>query len=177
MGKLLLANQDKCSGCNRCSYVCSAKKTGEFAPSKSRIQVNNFPHRGFAAPSICFQCPNAACQKACPMDAFSRNSAEALVVDEEKCNGCGLCITACPYGMIELNEKEIACKCDYCDGDPACVKECYPNALLYQEAGPELVKLKAAQMKQRSSCGTPAEKREKLGQALLSAARDELGSG
>ena len=70
MSKELFADPDKCSGCGRCSYVCSAMRTGRFAPTSARIQINNFPHRGFAAPSICFQCPGAPCQKSCPADAI-----------------------------------------------------------------------------------------------------------
>lgn len=172
MEKLLFANPDKCTGCNRCAYACSAQKEGEFAPSKARIFVNNFPFKGYSAPSICFQCPKANCQEACPEGALYRNEDGVVLVDGEKCTGCAACVEACPYGVIELGAQKIARKCDYCGGDPACVKECFPGALVFQEAEPALVKLKAAQMKQRSSCGSASDKRRRLGAALLDKARD-----
>lgn len=170
MNKQLFVDPDKCTGCNRCAYVCSAVHTGAFAPTRARIKVNNFPHKGFAAPSICFQCPNAPCHKACPSDAISRNADDVVVVDADKCTSCGLCVEACPYGMIEL-VGSVADKCDYCGGDPACVKECFPGALVFEEKTPELTRLKGGQMKQRSKEGSPAEKRDRLGRALLSVAR------
>lgn len=172
MKKELFADPDKCTGCNRCSYVCSAMKTGAFAPASARIKINNFPHRGFSAPSLCFQCPGAPCHKACPSDAISRNVDDVVVVAAEKCTACGNCVAACPYGMIELAEAGVAAKCDHCGGDPACVKECFPGALVFAEKSQELLKLKGAQMKQRSVEGSPADKRCQLGKALLLLSRD-----
>jgi len=171
MNKALYADPDKCTGCNRCASVCAALKTGAFAPTRAHIRINNYPHHGFSAPSLCFQCPSAACHKACPSDAISRNAVDALVVDAEKCTACGSCIAACPYGMIELAESGAAAKCDLCNGDPACVKECFPGALSFAEKTPELIRKKGAQMKQRSNEGRPAEKRARLGKALLSISR------
>lgn len=175
MSQLLFADPDKCTGCQRCAYVCSAVKTGRFAPNKARIQINNFAHKGFSVPSICFQCPGAPCHKACPSEAISRNANDVVVVDAERCSGCGLCVTACPYGMIEHAEphgQSVVHKCDTCGGDPACVKECFPGALLFQEKTPALVKLKGLQMKQRATQGSPAAKRRQLGKALLLLSRD-----
>jgi anaerobic carbon-monoxide dehydrogenase iron sulfur subunit len=167
MNKQLFADPEKCTGCNRCASVCSAMKTGSFAPSFARIKVNNFPHRGFAVPSVCFQCPNAPCHKACPSGAISRNEDDVVVVDSQKCIACGSCVKACPYGMIELGEQLTAAKCDHCGGDPACVKECFPGALVFTEKTPELMKLKGTQMKQRSTDGRSEEKRNRLGRAIL----------
>jgi Fe-S-cluster-containing hydrogenase component 2 len=171
MKHILFADPAKCTGCNRCAYVCSAVKTGQFAPARARIKVNNFPHRGFSGPSICFQCPGASCHKACPADAISRNAADLVVVDASRCTACGDCVAACPYGMIEL-VGDSAAKCDHCAGDPACVKECFPGALIYAEKTPELVKLRGTQMKLRSTAGSPAEKRDNLGRALLRISRN-----
>jgi len=172
MKKELFADPEKCTGCGRCSYVCSAVKTGAFAPSQARILINNFPHRGFSAPSICYQCPGAPCQKSCPAAAIFRDENDVVMIDADKCTTCGECVAACPYGMIGQDSAKLAHKCDLCGGDPACVKECYPAALVYQEKTPELLQLKGAQMKQRYSEGSPAEKRMRLGKALLSLSRD-----
>ena len=94
-----------------------------------------------------------------------------VLVDADKCTACGECVAACPYGMVGQDSDGIAYKCDYCAGDPACVKECFPGALTFEEKTPELLRLKGAQMKQRSLEGCPAEKRHQLGKALLSLSR------
>jgi Fe-S-cluster-containing dehydrogenase component len=53
-----------------------------------------------------------------------------LIVDEEKCDGCGWCIQACPYGGIMLHpDKGIVVACDLCGGDPKCVEFCPEEAL------------------------------------------------
>ncbi|MBT4290076.1 MAG: 4Fe-4S binding protein [Deltaproteobacteria bacterium] len=93
------------------------------------------------------------------------------MVNTEKCNGCGDCVDGCPYGMILIGNDNIAFKCDYCDGDPACVKECEPKAIIFVEGDKELRKINGLQMKHRSKTGSPAEKRYQLGTNLLISAR------
>ena len=93
------------------------------------------------------------------------------MVDRQKCNGCGDCVTACPYGMIELDDENLAYKCDYCSGDPACIKECEPGAILYQEQEKKLHKLRGLQMKKRATGEDAEEKRQYLGRNIMSAAR------
>ncbi|MBW1963469.1 MAG: 4Fe-4S dicluster domain-containing protein, partial [Deltaproteobacteria bacterium] len=121
MEKVLYAIPELCTGCVRCAYVCSALKEGRFIPSKSRIHINNFSLKGYSVPSICFQCPKPDCLKACPEKAIYKDENQVVLIDQEKCNQCGDCVAACPYGMIELKGGGFAYKCDYCGGDPACV--------------------------------------------------------
>lgn len=171
MDKFLLAIPDLCTGCNRCVYVCSAVKEGVFIPSKARIQISNFSLKGYSVPNVCFQCPNPDCLPACPTGAIHRNDQEVVRIDEKKCNGCGDCLTACPYGMIQQDAQGLAYKCDYCGADPACVKECYPKALLFQVPDKELRRLRSLQMKQRVKFGSPAKKRHRVGRNILAGAR------
>jgi carbon-monoxide dehydrogenase iron sulfur subunit len=168
MEKLLYAIPDLCTGCNRCTYVCSAVKEGKFYPTKSRIHINNFTLNGYSVPSVCFQCPKPDCLEACPEEAIYKDANEVVLVDREKCNGCGDCIAACPYGMIEQDAEELAYKCDYCGGDPACVKECAPGAIVFQAEDKQLRKLRGLQMKQRTESPRPDEKRHQLGLNLMS---------
>jgi len=168
MEKILYAIPDLCTGCNRCVYICSAVKEGAFYPSKARIHNNNFSFNGYSVPSVCFQCPKPDCLKACPREAIYKNEKDIVLVDREKCDGCGDCVTACPYGMIEQDDQGLAYKCDYCDGDPACVKECYPEAIVYRAEDKAMRKLRGLQMKQRMEAATAGEKRRQLGRNLLS---------
>ena len=69
MEKHLMAIPNRCTGCNRCVYACSAVKEGMFMPSKARIHVSNMAHEGYSVPSVCFQCPKASCMEACPTGA------------------------------------------------------------------------------------------------------------
>ncbi len=172
MNKHLFANPDLCTGCGRCTYVCSAVKEGAFIPSLSRIRISNFPLQGYSVPNICFQCPKADCLAACPEQALVRNEAGVVLVVEEKCTGCRACIEACPYGAIELNRNGVAYKCDTCGGDPACVRECHPGALLFEATNGDLVRLRAAQLANRTTQGSPQGRRRQLAQRLMKAARE-----
>ena len=171
MEKMLYAIPDLCTGCSRCVYVCSAVKEGAFYPAKARIHINNFSFNGYSVPSICFQCPKPDCLKACPEKAIYKDENEIVLVDRKKCDGCGDCVAACPYGMIEQDDQGLAYKCDYCDGDPACVKECFPRAIVYQAEDKALRKQRGLHMKQRIESGSSEEKRHQLGQNLLSVAK------
>ena len=132
MAKRLYILPELCTGCNRCVYVCSAVKENVFIPSKARIRVIGYSLKGRSVPVVCYQCDVPKCVEVCPVEALGKNSEGIVVVDSEKCVGCGECVSACPYGMIDV-VGEIAVKCDLCGGDPTCVKECYPGALVYKE--------------------------------------------
>jgi len=58
-----------------------------------------------------------------------------VVVDYDICIGCRICVAACPFGAIGfdiLANKVI--KCDFCDGDPQCVRFCDVEAIQYVDA-------------------------------------------
>ena len=55
-------------------------------------------------------------------------------IDEEKCNGCGLCISACHEGALQLiNGKAALISEAYCDGLGACLPECPTGAIRIEE--------------------------------------------
>jgi carbon-monoxide dehydrogenase iron sulfur subunit len=139
---------EKCTGCSLCVLSCSFAKTGEYSPRDALLQVLSWEERCLTVPIVCAQCEDAPCQSACPEDAISRSSAtEAVVVDAGLCTACGLCTEACPTGSIFVHRRSnAATKCDLCDGEPVCVKVCYPEALQFEE------REWAERLKQRHQC-------------------------
>lgn len=134
--KTLVVNQEKCTACRRCELTCSFHKTGEFNPASSRVTVAIFPEVDFYMPITCQQCEDALCQKACPAAAISRSETTgAVVIDENRCIGCQMCVMVCPFGAVAFSAAESkVVKCDLCGGDPECAKFCAWGAIEYREA-------------------------------------------
>ncbi|MCH5348686.1 MAG: 4Fe-4S binding protein [Oscillospiraceae bacterium] len=85
-----------------------------------------------------------------------------IKIDEEKCNGCGACASACHEGAIQMTGgKAKLTREDYCDGLGDCLPACPANAITFEEreapAYDEAAVLKAKQEKspQTLPCGCP----------------------
>jgi Fe-S-cluster-containing hydrogenase component 2 len=72
----------------------------------------------------------------CPVGAISRDEETgAIVLDQDLCIGCNMCLTVCPLGGISVDpETGTIIKCDLCQGDPECVKHCVYGALEFVKA-------------------------------------------
>jgi len=125
----ILADPLRCSGCRLCEVACTLKHENTIWPEASRIRVFEYIP-GINVPQICVQCSDYPCVNACPTKALSVNEETgAVIVNEEKCISCGLCIKACPGKVPRIPKgKKSVVICDLCNGDPECVKVC-------QEAG------------------------------------------
>jgi carbon-monoxide dehydrogenase iron sulfur subunit len=81
----------------------------------------------------CRLCEDPACVAACPRDALTQSEETGtIILDKDKCNGCGWCIEACDYGAIMLHpETKVVYVCDLCKekGEPQCIKWCPEEAL------------------------------------------------
>ena len=133
--KYLNIDAAKCSGCRMCELACSVTKEKRIVPDKARISVIADFGKGVSTPVVCMQCSDAPCMDVCPTKALSRDSSSgAVIICEQKCIGCKLCTTVCPYGAIVfIPEKKCVIKCDLCEGEPTCVKFCPTGALIYGE--------------------------------------------
>jgi len=94
-------------------------------PEASRIRIF-MPFPGVEVPHLCAQCDDYPCIKSCPVEALSTDQGtKAVIVNREKCISCSKCITACPGHVPFLHPKDSkATICDFCGGDPECVKVC-----------------------------------------------------
>jgi len=115
----------KCSGCRMCEIACSLFHEKKIWPEASRIRVFMLVP-GAEIPHFCAQCHDYPCVESCPENALTiSKETEAVLVDKEKCTGCGLCIKVCPGRIPHLHPTEnYILICDLCGGDPKCVKVC-----------------------------------------------------
>ncbi len=148
-----------CVGCRRCETACTAfnqEGPGTSArPSVSNVKVNRNLLYGALTATLdsrgdglfgsfrvigdtCRQCPHPVpCQLACPHGAIEViEPVNARVVDQDKCQGCGICVEACPWDMLALDGPVLgaatkAHKCNLCGGAPECVAACTAGALKY----------------------------------------------
>ncbi|WP_369069130.1 4Fe-4S dicluster domain-containing protein [Kineococcus terrestris] len=88
--------------------------------------------------NVCKHCTHAACLDVCPTGALFRTEFSTVVVQDDVCNGCGYCVSACPYGVIDKREGDgRAWKCTLCydrlkdDETPACAKACPTESIQY----------------------------------------------
>jgi Fe-S-cluster-containing hydrogenase component 2 len=114
-----------CIGCRECELMCSLTHFGRFNPAEARIRVEYDAEMNCYEPVICMHCEEPACAEACPSEAVSRDEKTgALVIDADKCVLCLECVSACPYGAINVAPNGSILKCDLCGGEPVCQKFC-----------------------------------------------------
>jgi Fe-S-cluster-containing dehydrogenase component len=157
----LVIDLDTCVGCHACVVSCKEWNTGGYPAPLSDLnpyqaeqggawlnRVHSFEAGDGAGgrtvhfPKSCLHCEDAACVTVCPTGASYKRVEDGIVlVDEERCIGCGLCAWACPYGARELDPVGgVMKKCTLCidriynetipveERQPACVNACPAHA-------------------------------------------------
>lgn len=157
----LVIDLDICVGCHACVVSCKEWNTGGYGAALSdqnpyddhvsgswlnRVHAYEAGEGANARvvhfPKSCLHCDDAPCVTVCPTGASYKRSEDGIVlVNEDRCIGCGLCAWACPYGAREMDVAEgVMKKCTLCvdriyndnipeeDRVPACVRSCPANA-------------------------------------------------
>jgi carbon-monoxide dehydrogenase iron sulfur subunit len=148
MSRHISVRIERCVGCHTCELACaivhSQSQDIETMIMRGenpgyRIHVETYGPRSI--PISCQHCEEAACALACPTGAVKRNApGKPVLVEDERCIGCSMCVQACPFGVIALRpDDKIAFKCDLCINrlaqgeEPACVSSCPTKALMLQD--------------------------------------------
>jgi formate dehydrogenase iron-sulfur subunit len=94
--------------------------------------------RWLMSSDVCKHCTHAACLDVCPTGALIRTEHGTVLVQDDICNGCGYCIPACPYGVIDQRKGDgRAFKCTMCHDRlgaglmPACATACPTESIQF----------------------------------------------
>lgn len=141
--KTLLIDVDACVRCYACEVACREEHDlGVDTRSRWMRVMTVGPRRCEGklhldfVPVPCLHCHDPLCAKVCPKGAISRGENGLVLVHEEQCSGCRLCVSACPFGRMCFNEvTRVAGHCNLCRDrveaglEPACVQHCIAGAL------------------------------------------------
>jgi formate dehydrogenase iron-sulfur subunit len=166
-----------CIGCKACEVACKEWNlipadglswTGESYDNTSALGADTWRHVAFVeqekplrvdddggtalrwlmSSDVCKHCTHAACLDVCPTGALFRTEFGTVVVQEEICNGCGYCVPACPFGVLDRRhvadphrigggEDGRVWKCTLCydrlkgGHGPACAKACPTDSIQF----------------------------------------------
>jgi anaerobic dimethyl sulfoxide reductase subunit B (iron-sulfur subunit) len=147
-----------CSGCKACQAACKDKNhlpLGVLWRRVYEVTGGDWKCTGDAWKSTvfaynlsiaCNHCVHPKCAGVCPVDAYEVQTDGIVLINAQKCIGCGYCAWACPYDAPQVDQSSgIMTKCDLCNDNldiglpPACVAACPMRCLeLVESNNPEI---------------------------------------
>lgn len=139
----MIIDMNRCMGCQSCTIACKDQNqtpNGFFNSRVTKINHGSYPLAWQSyKPELCNHCDDAPCIAACEYDATFYLDNGIVVVDWDKCTGCGECVPACPYDarFLDAEHDNKADKCDFCINrlekglEPACVETCPAGARIF----------------------------------------------
>jgi len=169
----MLIDLTLCMGCGACMVACKTEHqipTGKhngheyYRIGPLKYEMGKYPavKRGYL-PMFCMQCEKAPCIDICPIKgALYRRDDGVIIIDKDKCDGCKLCIQACPYKALYFNEEKLVVdKCDFCAErleqglEPACVTACLGKAIIFGDFDDSSSKVSRRVVKKNVKGGSP----------------------
>lgn len=149
----MLISLDSCIGCWACTVACKAANGLDIGVNWNRVEsigdpkakpgqdmpAGTYPDVSlYWLPMPCMHCQKAPCMNACPASAISRREDGIVMIDQNRCLGCGYCAWMCPYGVPQFNRTTNTMgKCTFCASrvdqgqQPACVEACVYGARVF----------------------------------------------
>jgi formate dehydrogenase iron-sulfur subunit len=125
-------------GANTWRHVAFIEQDAPLRLDGDTAELAGEPLRWLMSSDVCKHCTHAACLDVCPTGALFRTEFGTVVVQEDVCNGCGYCVPACPFGVIDRREPDgRVWKCTLCydrlkgGHEPACAKACPTQSIQF----------------------------------------------